>query len=118
MGTKMKKRMPKIVFVALLLCAFQAHAQDAGTVSFATGDVSAQRQPAIPLAKGDTVLASDAIITGAVSRAQLLMSDGAKIAIRPDSRIVIDEYAYAAAAPAGSAVSATADSSAGPVHHG
>ena len=39
------------------------------------------------------------------------MSDGAKIAIRPDSRIVIDEYAYAAAAPAGSAVSTTDDSS-------
>ena len=39
------------------------------------------------------------------------MSDGAKIAIRPDSRIVIDEYVYAAAAPAGSAVSATDDSS-------
>ncbi len=107
----MKKRMPKIVFVALLLCAFQAHAQDAGTVSFATGDVSAERQPATPLAKGDSVLSSDAIITGAASRAQLLMRDGAKIAIRPDSRIVIDEYAYAAAAPAGSAVSATDDSS-------
>ncbi len=107
----MKKRMPKIVFLALLLGAFQAHAQDAGTVSFATGDVSAERQPAAPLAKGNTVLSSDAIITGAASRAQLLMSDGARIAIRPDSRVVIDEYVYAAAAPAGSAVSATDDSS-------
>jgi hypothetical protein len=111
MGTKMNKRMPKLLFVALLLCAIQAHAQEAGTVSFASGDVSAERQPAAPLAKGDTVLASDAIITGTASRAQLSMSDGAKIAIRPDSRIVIDEYVYAAAAPVGSAISATDDSS-------
>jgi len=107
----MNKRTPKIVFVALVLCAVQAHAQNAGTVSFATGDVTAERQPAATLAKGEPVFASDAIITGAASRAQLRMSDGAKIAIRPQSRIVIDEYAYAAAAPAGSAVSATDDSS-------
>ena len=107
----MNKRMSKIALVALMLLAIQAQAQDAGSVTFATGDVTAERQPATPLAKGDTVLAGDAIITGAASRAQLLMSDNAKIAIRPDSRIVIDEYAYAAAAPAGSAVSATDDSS-------
>ena len=65
----------------------------------------------ITLAKGDAVLASDAVITAAAARAQLLMSDGAKIAIRPDSRIVIDEYVYAAATATGSAVSSTDDSS-------
>ncbi len=111
MGTEMNKRTPKIVFVALVLCAIQVHAQNAGTVTFATGIVTAERQPAATLAKGEPVFTSDAIITGAASRAQLRMSDGAKIAIRPESRIVIDEYVYAAAAPAGSAVSATDDSS-------
>jgi hypothetical protein len=107
----MNKRTPSIVFVALVLFATQALAQDAGSVSFASGDVTAERQPATKLAKGDTVFASDAVITGAASRAQLIMSDGAKIAVRPDSRIVIDEYVYAASAAAGSAVSATDDSS-------
>ncbi len=107
----MNKHTPMIALVALMLCTTQAHAQDAGSVSFASGDVTAERQPATKLAKGDTVFATDAIITGAASRAQLRMSDGAKIAIRPESRIVIDEYVYAAAAPAGSAVSASDDSS-------
>ena len=111
MGTEMNKRTPGIVFIALVLFASQALAQDAGSVSFASGDVTAERQPATKLAKGDTVFATDAIITGAASRAQLVMSDGAKIAMRPDSRIVIDEYVYAAATSTGSAVSTTDDSS-------
>ena len=111
MGTEMKQKLLNITFLALVLAATQANAQDAGSVTFTSGDVSAERQPAETLVKGATVFASDAIITGAASRAQLLMSDGAKIAIRPDSRIVIDEYSYTAAATTGSAVSATADSS-------
>ncbi len=49
--------------------------------------------------KGDGVESSDTIATGDASRAQLLMIDGAKIAIRPNSEIRIDEYAYAAASP-------------------
>ncbi len=106
----MKKLMLKIALVTFLFGAAQTQAQDAGSVTFATGEVTAERQPAAALVKGDTVFASDAIITGPASRAQLRMSDGAKIAIRPDSRIVIDEYVYAAAA-AGSAVSTTQDSS-------
>ena len=100
-----------IAFAALLLATLPLHAQNAGTVSFATGDVSAERQPAESLAKGDTVLVNDAVVTGPSSRAQLMMVDGARIAIRPDSRIVIDEYDHAAAAPAGTAVTTTEDSS-------
>ncbi len=74
-----------------------AVAADAGSVLFATGSVTAAREPAIDLAKGDTILESDTITTGDASRAQLLMIDGAKIAIRPNSALRIDEYSYAAA---------------------
>ena len=71
-------------------------AAEAGTVTFATGSVTAEREPPTALSKGDAVLEEDSIVTGDASRAQLLMRDGAKIAIRPNSRLVIEEYAYAA----------------------
>ncbi|MDA1064651.1 MAG: FecR family protein [Proteobacteria bacterium] len=105
-----KRKLPQLL-IAVLVLANPALAQDAGLVSFASGDVSAERQPAVALAKGDVVRSSDAVITGAASRAQLAMSDGARIAIRPDSRIVIDEYVYAAATSGTAAVSSSDDSS-------
>jgi len=111
MGTPMKKLQTMLALLATLLLAAAAQAQQAGEVTFASGDVSAERQPAVALAKGDAVLVSDAVVTGSASRAQLLMTDGAKIAIRPDTRIVIDEYVYAAAAAAGSSVTSSDDSS-------
>lgn len=111
MGTEMIKRKLPQLLIAVLVLANPALAQDAGLVSFASGDVSAERQPAVALAKGDVVRSSDAVITGAASRAQLAMSDGARIAIRPDSRIVIDEYVYAAATSGTAAVSSSDDSS-------
>lgn len=90
---------------ASILVAFAAPAiaQDtAGEVLFATGQVSALRAPPVALAKGDNVLVSDTVQTGAASRAQLLMIDGARIAIRPESQLRIDEYRY----PSGSSPSA------------
>ncbi len=77
-----------------LLISGIATAADAGSVLFATGSVTAERAPAVNLAKGDAVLDNDMIATGDASRAQLLMIDGAKIAIRPNSVVRIDEYAY------------------------
>ena len=96
----MNKRQSQLALTAILLFAASnvVNAADAGSVTFATGSVSAERQPAAPLAKGDTVLVSDNVITGDASRAQLLMIDGAKVAIRPNSRLLIEEYAYDAAA--------------------
>ncbi len=98
MGTEMNKRNATLALIAVFVLATPAHAQQAGSVTFVSGDVRAERQPIATLLKGDSVLVKDTVITGAASRAQLLMIDGAKIAIRPDSRIVIEEYAYAAAA--------------------
>jgi len=77
-----------------LLAVTPAVAADAGTVIFAKGSVSAEREPPVALAKGDGVLGDDTIVTGAAARAQLEMIDGAKIAIRPDSRLEIQEYEY------------------------
>ena len=94
----MNNRNATLALIAVFVLATPAHAQEAGSVTFVSGDVRAERQPIVTLMKGDSVLAKDTVITGAASRAQLLMIDGAKIAIRPDSRIVIEEYAYAAAA--------------------
>jgi hypothetical protein len=84
--------------LVILVCAFipgLAAAADAGSVLFAKGDVTAERAPPVALAKGDAILDDDTISTGAASRAQLLMIDGAKIAIRPNSQLRIDEYSYA-----------------------
>ena len=99
MGGEMNKRIVLLASAMLIACANLVHAQEAGTVSFATGDVTAERQPPVALAKDDTVLADDAIVTGDASRAQLLMIDGARIAIRPNSRLQIEEYVHAAATP-------------------
>lgn len=71
-----------------------AVAADAGTVMFAAGEVTAEREPSIALAKGDIVLDNDIVATGDASRAQLLLLDGAKIAIRPNSRLRIDEFVF------------------------
>jgi len=81
----------------ILVCAFipgLTAAADAGSVLFAKGDVTAERTPAVALAKGDAILDDDTISTGAASRTQLLMIDGAKIAIRPNSQLRIDEYSW------------------------
>lgn len=94
------KIIPELRFttLALMLGAAAVQADDAGSVLFSKGTVTAQRDTVIALAKGDGVQSSDTIATGDASRAQLLMIDGAKIAIRPNSAIRIDEYSYAAAA--------------------
>lgn len=100
------------ITVLALALGSAAFGQNAGTVSFATGSVTAERQPAETLARGDTVLVEDFVITGDASRAQLVFVDDARLAIRPNSRVQIAEYAFASdeAAP-GSAVSTTDDNS-------
>lgn len=76
---------------------------------FASGDVTAERVPPVVLAKGDAVRVQDTIVTAESARAQLLMIDGAKIAVRPNSRLKIEEYAYSAAPPADGAAVMTSE---------
>ena len=71
-------------------------ADAAGEMLFVKGPVSAEREPPVSLAKGDTVFVADTIATGEAARAQILMLDGAKIAIRPNSRFRIEEFSYQA----------------------
>ncbi len=65
-----------LLLVSLLMPGVAISA-DAGTVLFAKGTVTAERAPAVSLAKGDAVLDDDTIATGDASRAQLLMIYGA-----------------------------------------
>ena len=88
----------RLLLMLLFLSGFLSGtvvAADAGSVLFAKGSVTAARDTVVELAKGDAILDSDTITTGDASRAQLLMIDGAKIAIRPNSVLRIDEYSYA-----------------------
>lgn len=48
----------------------------------------------LPLAKGDAVFENDTIMTGRKGSVQLLMSDGAFLAVRPDTTIRLDVYHY------------------------
>ena len=108
-----KQTLSALLTATLVLAGSPAgFAADAGTVTFASGSVSAERQPAAALAKGDTVLVEDFVITGDASRAQLQMIDDAKIAIRPNSRLRIEEYVYASAeSSTGTAVVTSDDNS-------
>jgi hypothetical protein len=104
-----KRHIQLLIAAALAISAgHTAQAADAGTVTFAAGNVTAERQPAATLAKGDAVLVEDFVVTGDASRAQLLMTDGARVALRPNSRLRIDEYVYTPVAP-GTAMVTTSD---------
>lgn len=82
-------------FGALFLLSFPSvHATSAGSVMFSRGPVSAERTPPVALVKGDEILVEDTVATGEAGRAQLLMLDNARIAVRPNSRLRIEEYLY------------------------
>ena len=91
-----RQRLPALAMLAMFaISAVQtAEANEAGKVIFAKGPVSAEREPPVPLAKGDAVLTADTVVTGEAARAQLLMLDGAKVAIRPNSRLLIEEFLF------------------------
>lgn len=61
-----------------------------GKVIFAYGTVSVERPAPGALTKGMPVDEGDTIITGKNGYVQVLLDDATKIAIRPDSRFVID----------------------------
>ena len=109
----MKQRIALQVFVfAASMAVNTAYAAEAGSVLFARGEVTAERQPPVPLVKGDAVLDDDTIATGEASRAQILFTDGAKVAIRPNSRLRIEEYLFQGATDSsGQVVSTSGDKS-------
>ena len=76
-----------------LLCSAQAAFAAAGKVLFVAGSVNLERNATRALKVGDSLDLGDVIVTGEQSRAQLLMADGARIAMRASSRFRIDELA-------------------------
>ena len=80
-----------VLFSVLLLLPALAQA-NVGKVLYAAGPVSVDRGGAIKLAKGDILEQGDVIITGNRARVQLLMIDGARIAVRANTRLELETY--------------------------
>jgi hypothetical protein len=79
-----------LLLVAGTLAAFDAALAAAGKVLFVSGTVQVERGGTRALAKGDAIEVGDVIVTGSASRAQILMADGAKLALRAGTRFRID----------------------------
>ncbi|OUL58758.1 FecR family protein [Pseudoalteromonas ulvae] len=88
--------MNKIAFFLCIVCfsCVNSVSANAGKVLFAIGDVQIKNAQTIKVSKGDNVNEGDTIITGDKSRAQLLMSDGARVSIRANSQLTISQYQY------------------------
>lgn len=84
-----------LMFMAGVLMAPIATAA-AGKVVFVSGTVTAEGTSTRSLAQGDAIDVGDTIVTAEKSRAQLLMGDGARIALRAGTRFRIDEFAMPA----------------------
>jgi|GEM_PF-2535485 len=95
----------KLVLLSLLLVAPSATAAEAGKALFVFGDVKlvSAKGKRVSLQKNGVLAEGDTVITGNKARAQLLMSDNTKIALRPNSEFVIDAFRYQASSPAADA---------------
>ena len=94
MNTKSIIRRARSLCVALcLLGAAQSAFAAVGKVLFVAGSVNLERNGSRALKVGDPLDLGDVIVTAEQSRAQLLMADGARIALRASSRFRIDELA-------------------------
>ena len=98
-----------VVLAILLLTVSELALAAAGKVLFVSGAVTLERGGSRTLNKGDALEAGDVIVTGEKARAQILMADGAKIALRAGSRFRIDEFSLpqAVSAPSQAAVVST-----------
>jgi len=80
------------------MAVFAANAaeESSGMVVASRGEVSALANGSSrELKQGDFVYVNDEILTGARSFAVLQFTDGAKVTIRPDSKMLIESYLYA-----------------------
>lgn len=80
--------------VLLVLPVWAAAADSVGKLLFAVRDVQIQHADGSTSAgtKGYEILEGDTVITGEQGRAQLVMADGARIALKPNSRFLIEQY--------------------------
>jgi hypothetical protein len=87
----------------------QASTPDAnivGTVTFALGDASVVHTDgtSAPLKKGSPVYQTDSVETGINGQVHVRMVDQALVSVRPNSRLVIQDYRYDAQDPAKSVI--------------
>lgn len=102
----------KLVLLSWLLVGPSAAVAEAGKALFVFGDVKlvSAKGKRVSLQKNGVLSEGDTVITGNKARAQLLMVDNTKIALRPNSEFVIDAFHYSPAADAN--LVAAADNSA------
>jgi hypothetical protein len=90
------KQMKQFVAMLGLASLFNLAAAEAGRVLVAVGDVSALRAgKPIALAAGAAIESGDTLRTGATSNAQVRMTDGSIVALRPQTEFRLDEYRFA-----------------------
>lgn len=90
-----------------LAFATPASAEVAGKVLFVAGSVTLERTPPLALKQGDMIETGTVIVTGEKSRAQILMNDGARVALRASSRYRVDDFSLPAAVGAPTQVTTT-----------
>jgi hypothetical protein len=80
----------------MFVSAANAAEESSGMVVASRGEVSALADGSSrELKQGDFVYVNDEILTGARSFAVLQFTDGAKVTVRPDSKLLIETYLYA-----------------------
>ena len=84
-----------LLAAAFLSAAFNA-AASVGLIQFTAGDVKIRNAAGVlrAAAKGGTVDEGDTIVTAASASAQLKMSDGGIIAVRPETELKVETYRY------------------------
>ena len=89
-------RLVQVFCVALCAAALAAHAEPAGKVLTAGGDVLVLRGSQIlRLSSGAAIESGDQIHTGTDGKALIVFTDSGLIWIRSNSDFVVDEYSYA-----------------------
>src|SRR5688572_12657341 len=92
-----KNRIAAVLLGSLLAVPCAAQAQDpAGRILWVFGQVErvAPDGATKTLAKGDPVFQGDVLRSAPNSHAQLVMSDEALVAVRPESSLRLDTYSY------------------------
>ena len=86
-----------LLLALFCLPAVQAAQNPVGGILSSVGEVKAINQQGVarPLSKGASITQGDTIHTAQNARAQLRFSDGAMVALQPDSQFRIDEYQFA-----------------------
>ena len=95
---KFTNRILTVLALTALMATSAVNAQEdsAGMVVASRGEVIAMANGGSrELKQGDFIYVSDEILTSGRSFAVLQFSDGAKVTVRPDSTLIIEQYLYA-----------------------